>query len=369
MVRFALADKSAADAPNGWYSSLSPGSPPAVGRSGCAAVEDDQIRGDLATVQLGTPPRGFHLLVDSGSADIWVGGENCQADEGGGCGDHKFLGEKSSSSFRDTGKPWGISYGTGYVSGNMVMDHVAFAGLTLQNHTFGVASNESAQFTPDNIPLDGILGCAKSPLSIQQTPTLVEALRSAGLIASNIISYKISRESDGKNDGEITMGAMDPSKFVASSLVRVKNVNTGGFWEANLDAVTVNGEDVGLVNRSCIWDTGTTLLVAPKEDVDAIHSAIPGAKFDTSSNAWTVPCDTDASVSLVFGGKFFSIRPSDLAFLPVDPNNTMGACTSAIAEGVSEGPTEWLVGDTMIKNVYLSTNEDTDEISIARLTD
>ncbi|KAJ7678508.1 aspartic peptidase domain-containing protein [Mycena rosella] len=322
-------------------------------------IEANDI-GYLATVQLGTPPRDFHLLADSGSADIWVGGENCQADEGGGCGDHKFLGEKSSSSFRDTGKPWGIGYGIGHVSGNMVVDHVTFARFTLQNHTFGVASNESAQFTPDNIPLDGIVGCAKLPLSIQQTPTLVEALRSTGLIASNIISYKISRESDGKNDGEITMGAMDPSKFVASSLVRVKNVNTGGFWEANLDAITVNGEDVGLVNRSCIWDTGT--------DVDAIHSVIPGAKFDTSSNTWTVPCDTDASVSLVFGGKSSQYSRAIWRPPPVDHNNTTGACTSAIAEGgVSKGPTHWLVGGMVLKNVHLSTNEDTEDISIARL--
>jgi hypothetical protein len=55
------------------------------------------------------------------------------------------------------------------------------------------------------------------------------------------LSYKISRVSDGKNDGEITVGGMDPSKYDASSLVRVKNINAGGFWEAKLDAVKVSG--------------------------------------------------------------------------------------------------------------------------------
>ncbi|KAJ6570184.1 aspartic peptidase domain-containing protein, partial [Mycena vulgaris] len=322
----------------------------------------------LATVLLGTPLRPFRLLVDSGSADMFVGGEGCQSDEGGDCGHHKFLGKKSSSSFRDTGKPWNITYGSGDVYGSLVTDHVGFAGLTLQNHTFGVARTESAQFTPNDIPLDGILGCAKTSLSIQGTPTLVDSLRLAGLITRSIISYKIPRQSDGKNDGEITLGGMDPSKYDASSLVIVKNINTGGFWEANLDTVKVNGKDVGLVGRSCVFDTGTTLFIAPKQDVDVIHKSIPGAKFDNYSNMWTVPCNTAASVSLVFGGKPFRIQPGDLAFLPVDPQNTTGACTSAIAVGgVSEGPTHWLVGDTFLKNVYLSTNEDTDEISVARL--
>ncbi|KAJ7086112.1 aspartic peptidase A1 [Mycena belliarum] len=328
-------------------------------------IEANDI-GYLATVLLGTPPKPFRLLVDSGSADMWVGGENCQADGGGTCGNHRFLGERSSSSFRDTGNVWNISYGSGQVSGTMVSDQVEIAGLELRNHSFGVARRESAQFTPDDIPLDGMLGCAKSILSKQQTPTLVEALRSAGMIARNIISYKIPRVSDGKNDGEIALGGMNPARYDASSVARVKNVNTGGFWEADLDAVKVNGADVKLYGRSCIFDTGTTLFIAPKEDVDVIHKSIPGARFDNSSNAWTVPCDTSASVSLRFGGLDFRIRPDDLAFLPLGSN----VCTSAIAEGsVNEGPLHWLIGDTFLKNVYLSTDQDADIITLARLAD
>ena len=40
----------------------------------------------LATVQMGTPPRDFLILMDSGSADFWVGSENCTTEgRGGGC--------------------------------------------------------------------------------------------------------------------------------------------------------------------------------------------------------------------------------------------------------------------------------------------
>lgn len=43
-------------------------------------------RTDIGTIQIGTPPCDYHLLMDSGSADLWVGGEGCQSDAGpGGC--------------------------------------------------------------------------------------------------------------------------------------------------------------------------------------------------------------------------------------------------------------------------------------------
>jgi len=107
------------------------------------------------------------------------------------------------------------------------------------------------------------MGLAQSGLSQQGVPTPVEALASAGAIPKAITSYKISRIADAKNDGEITFGGLDATKFDAATLVALPNVNQQGFWEANLDAVTVNGQDLGLQGRTAILDTGTTLIVAP----------------------------------------------------------------------------------------------------------
>lgn len=41
--------------------------------------------GYLATIQIGTPPQDFLILMDSGSADLWVGAEKCQSQAGGDC--------------------------------------------------------------------------------------------------------------------------------------------------------------------------------------------------------------------------------------------------------------------------------------------
>ncbi|CAK5268624.1 unnamed protein product [Mycena citricolor] len=312
--------------------------------------------GYLTGVEIGTPPRRFLMLVDSGSADMWVGAQNCHGDGGETCGDHPYLGPESSSSFSDSGRPWGISYGTGYVSGTLVTDNLNFAGFELRNHTFGVASNESSTFTVHDNPMDGVLGFAQQRLSTQDTPTFISSLYTQGLIEKRIVSFRLPRLSDNANDGEVTIGGMDPTKYQPLSMACVANVNQAGFWEASLDMIRIHGKDAKLTGRNCIFDTGTvseifnrprfidtlqTLLIAPKNDVDAIHALIPDAR--ASANGWTVPCNTTVTISLQFGGKDFTMTPRDIAFSPVNSSKPDGMCSSAIAPGgVSEGPTHWL---------------------------
>ncbi|KAG6861997.1 hypothetical protein C0995_008184 [Termitomyces sp. Mi166 len=328
-------------------------------------IEGDDV-GYLATVQIGTPPQDFLILMDSGSADFWVGSEQCQSAEGGDCGNHKFLGSQSSSSFVDTGKQFEVTYGTGAVAGDIVTDDVSIAGLALKTHTFGVATEETDDFAGDTTPFDGLMGLAQSTLSEQQTLTPIEALAKQGLVTDAITSYKISRLADNLNDGEITFGGLDTTKFDQNTLVTVDNVNQDGFWEGNMDAVTVDGQDSGLQGRTAILDTGTTLIVAPPDDATAVHQLIQGAQ-DVGQGTFTIPCTTNASVALSFGGTSFSIDPRDLAFQPVDPNDPTGDCISGISSGQIGGATEWLVGDVFLKNAYFSTDVTKNTVSLAKL--
>ncbi|KAI0091355.1 aspartic peptidase domain-containing protein [Irpex rosettiformis] len=339
---------------------------PTTGNSLGLDIEANDV-GYIATVQMGTPPRDFKLLMDSGSADLWVGAEQCQdVDTGANCGNHVFLGSQSSSSFVDTNKAFQVTYGSGAVAGDIITDNINVAGLALNKHTFGVATQESDQFANNQTQFDGLMGLAQSTLSEQKTLTPVESLAQQGLIQDAITSYKISRLQDQKNDGEITFGGLDATKFDAQSLVTFANVNTQGFWEGNLAAVTVDGQDAGLQGRTAILDTGTTLIIAPPSDAAAVHSLISGAKSD-GQGGFTIPCTTTASVALTFGGQSFAIDTRDLLFSPVDPNNLTGDCISGISSGQVGGATEWLVGDVFLKNAYFSTDVTKNQISLAKL--
>ncbi|KAF9490810.1 acid protease [Pleurotus eryngii] len=339
--------------------------PPSVGDSIGLDIESNDV-GYLARVQMGTPPRNFELLMDSGSADLWVGAENCQSQAGGNCGNHNFLGPASSNTFKDTQKPFQVTYGTGEVQGSIVTDDISVAGLPLQAHTFGVATTESVDFSDNSTPFDGIMGLAQSTLSQQNTATPIEALVKTGALKQTVVSYKISRLADLKNDGEITFGGLDATKFDPLTLTEVPNVSQQGFWEASMPAVSVDGTDLGLKGRTAILDTGTTLIIAPAADALAIHQQIAGAQSD-GQGGFVIPCTTTASVALTFGQTSFAIDPRDLAFAPLDPNDPTGDCVSGISSGNIGGANEWLVGDVFLKNAYFSTNVDRNTLSLAKL--
>ncbi|KAJ7056627.1 acid protease [Mycena amicta] len=336
---------------------------PTTGNSLGLNIEVPDV-GYLATIQMGTPPQNFLILMDSGSADLWVASEACQSVNGGNCGNHQTLGSQSSSSFVASNTPFQVTYGTGAVAGAIIQDDIVVAGLTLKAHTFGVATQETADFSADTVPFDGLMGLAQSTLSQQKTATPVEALASQGLISDAITSYKISRTLDNKNDGEITFGALDPTKFDPATLVTINNVNTQGFWEGAVDAVTVNGKDAGLQGRTAILDTGTTLCVLPQSDAAAIHALIQGSQ-DAGNGQFTVPCDLTDSVALAFGGASFAIDPRDIAVQPVD---NAGNCLSGITGGsFGTSNTQFLIGDVFLKNAYYSTDVGKNAISLAKL--
>jgi len=351
-----------ASAATGVTSAVPPTTPDSLGLS-----IDGEDLGYLATVQIGTPPQEYVLLMDSGSADMWVGSDHCKSLQGGGCGNHKFLGTTTSSSFVDTKQAWNITYGTGSVAGTIVNDNVLFGNLVLGNHTFGTAKKESVDFSDNSVPFDGLVGLGLSSLSEQGVPTPPEAMAAAKLIPAAITSYKIPRLADGKNDGEITFGGLDPTKFDPSTLVTLDNVSPMGFWEANMDAVTVGKKQLTqLQNRTAILDTGTTLIIAPDADAKAVHDAIPGSQSD-GQGGFTIPCTTTTQVAITFGGVSFAIDSRDLVTDPVDPSQPKGDCVSGISAGSVGGPNEWLLGDVFLKNAYFSHDAGQNRIQLAKL--
>ncbi|KAN0138833.1 Aspartic peptidase domain containing protein, partial [Lactarius tabidus] len=346
--------------------SVTPGNQPTAPNSLSLSIEQNDV-GYAATISMGSPPQEFSILMDSGSADFWVTGEKCQSSsvKGANCGNHTTLGPSSSSSFVDTRQIFQVLYGSGNVSGTKIIDDISIAGLSLPQHSFGATQKESFQFT--GATFDGLMGVAQSTLSQQKVPTPVESLFTSGLIQEAIISFKISRLRDALNDGDVTFGGLDPNKFDQNTLVTLDNVNPQGFWEANFSSVTMNGKRLKVTGLSAILDTGTTLMVVPQDDALTIHQRIQGAKSD-GKGGFTVPCTTNASLALTFGGQTFAIESTDLAFLPVDPNDLQGDCQSGITPSSINGLSTWLVGDVFLKNAYLSVNTNENTISLAKLT-
>lgn len=268
-----------------------------------------------------------------------------------------------SSTFKRTSDPFKITYGTGKVMGVLVEETMNMGGLVLNNHVLGGVTRASDEFTGKNVPFDGLMGTAKSILSNQKVLTPIEALAKAGTLSGAFVGYALGRVSDSQNIGQVTFGGIDQTKF-SGDLTIFPNVNKKGFWEGTMNVVQVGGKTI-LTDRTGILDTGTTLMVLPPEDAAVVHSNIPGATSD-GKGGFRIPCTNTVKVGLSFGGVIFEINPVDLTFQPVG-KNLAGQCLSGISVGTVGGPTQWLVGDVFLKNVYFATDVTNDQMGLAVL--
>ncbi|CAG8565381.1 12377_t:CDS:1 [Ambispora leptoticha] len=312
--------------------------------TGNGGVVDDPLKdegfdiGYQGPIEIGG--QTFTVIFDTGSSDLWVPSQACTD---AACKAHKSYDPKKSKGFKSDNKPFEIKYGTGEVSGIIAVDDVSVAGAVSKGQTFGLSTKMSDDFRTDEA--DGILGMALDQISTQKAKTPFTQLVAQNAVKDSVFGFFLGRQKDGSNS-QLTLGGVDSSKFTGQ-LKYNKLVNSVGFWEIALDDASVNGKPLGFSKKTAIIDTGTTLLIAPPADADAIHKAIKGAV--SQQGEYFVPCKTDAVIALTFGGVTYKISPKDLAR---EPTNQGDMCVSGIAGGNIGGNDQWLVGDTFLKNVY-----------------
>lgn len=232
-----------------------------------------------------------------------------------------------------------ITYGTGSVSGTLAADtfHIGPLSPAL---TFGLASTVSAEFS--SYPMDGILGIGRGPGS----PLLLDVLSSSKIISSKQYGIHLSRATDNSADGELNIGELNKDRF-SGDINYIKAVDTTtGFWEIPIDNAGLDGKSLGLTSRTAIIDTGTSFILAPPADAQALHANIQGHKQD--GETFSVPCDTRAIIQFTFNKQVYNISTADWRGGKLDS----GLCRSNIVGRQTFGEKQWLVGDVFLKNVY-----------------
>ena len=108
----------------------------------------------------------------------------------------------------------------------------------------------------------------------------------------------------------------------------------------------------------------------------------PGARKGTGG-MYTIPCTTDAVVTMTFGNAAFQIDARDLLFQPLT-NDPAGRCISSLSAGTVTDAQTWLLGgelrdtsddsnvliaDSFLKNVYMTTNIQERTVQLSARTD
>ena len=303
-----------------------------------AIDEDGQDYSYFSTMKFGSTQTPMYMLIDTGSANTWVMGTECTSSS---CQSHNLFGPPDSTTLNVTKDAWSVTYGTGTVEGVTASDTVAFANYSIELG-FGLASTASDDFS--SYPMDGILGLGLPSSDIINTPTIMQVLSSHNDLASNIVGIHLQRNSDGAKDGQITFGGVDKTKF-SGDLSYTKALAGAGDWEIPVGNSAVNGISTNLTGKTAIIDTGTSYILMPPNDAQALHSLIPGSV--ENGEYYSIPCDATAVVQYTFSGVVYEVTSKDYLGKP-----SGNLCTSNIIGHQAFGPDQWILGDVFLKNVY-----------------
>lgn len=126
--------------------------------------------------------------------------------------------------------------------------------------------------------------------------------------------------------------------------------NSQGFWQIQSTSATINGDTITRSGNTSIMDTGTTLCLVDDSLVDAVYKAIPGAKYDQSSQGYVFPSNTSTNdlpdVQLAIGDALVAFQKEDLGFADAGNGFVYGSIQSRGSMDMD------IYGDAVLKAIY-----------------
>lgn len=247
-----------------------------------------------ADVYVGSHRALFHVVLDTGSADIWLPGPRCRC-----AGRHRRFDPATSSSARALPGRFAAAYGSGSVAGRAVEEELEIGGLALRLR-IGVIEDACKLSGYSSAAYDGVIGLgpkARSGRWRTGDRSPLDSLKAAGF---GVLLFDLCSQS--------------PTCAMAGT-VRDLNGRLGPFsflplagpaedgWLLSLEEIRLGSRRLPVARAPALMDTGSTLLAAPESEANALAAAL-GARARTD-RLYTIPCEKVPSlpvIHLVLGG-------------------------------------------------------------------
>jgi len=237
-------------------------------------LEDHSNMQYFGHVEIGTPPKKFKVVFDTGSFVLWVPDGMCS---GTACEEHSRFRVKDSS----TGdllevqngdvKVAYIQYGTGSMQGVRAQDTVSIGSLQVPRTGVLVATEENGAVFRDS-PFDGVLGFSRRDSEVAGVDgsstvhfNLLQSAKAEGQIDKSVVSFFLGY-APGKGGGAAILGGVDDRLYSGAITYHPVLTSTGGNWAFKMNKLYLKSDpsknycpDAGCL---AIADTGTSLLVA-----------------------------------------------------------------------------------------------------------
>jgi len=225
------------------------------------------------------------VVFDTGSGNLIVPGHRCRSRA---CQTHaRFDATNSSTAKRvscDPREPENdassvtIQFGVGSITGNCWQDIACIQGICTTGN-FIVSTRES------NDPFlefgfDGVLGLGRAELARSDEFSLMRRMLGQGVLRQPVFTFFLSEADDAAS--EVTFGQIN-HQHAASELFWVPLSGPSGYWEIEIQDITLNGHDQDLCKdcRAAV-DTGMSYITGPSDVVDKLEKTL-NIKSDCSN--------------------------------------------------------------------------------------
>uniref|UniRef100_A0A914H881 Peptidase A1 domain-containing protein n=1 Tax=Globodera rostochiensis TaxID=31243 RepID=A0A914H881_GLORO len=309
-------------------------------------------------ISIGSPPQNFTVVFDTGSSIFWVPSKKCPIYDASCPLRQKFDGLKSSS-YQPAERTVKIKYGSGAMKGFVSKDNVCVANICVQQQ-------DEKGFK--NAKFDGILGMAFPAASVQKLSTVFDNMVTQQKVQEPVFSFWLNRNSTSELGGEITFGGINQRRFVAP--INYTPVTHKARWLFKIDSISGGQGKIACQNGcQAVADTGTTLILGPKNEVAEIQKYI-GATPDNNGQ-YTVACDEIPNlpdISFNIGGKAYTLKGKDYVWKFPPTGETV--CRSGFVGMDLPGRVgDWLLGDVFIGRYYTVFDVGQSRIGFAQAKD
>eukprot|EP00010_Vexillifera_abyssalis_P005386 CAMPEP_0201551238 /NCGR_PEP_ID=MMETSP0173_2-20130828/7443_1 /ASSEMBLY_ACC=CAM_ASM_000268 /TAXON_ID=218659 /ORGANISM="Vexillifera sp., Strain DIVA3 564/2" /LENGTH=399 /DNA_ID=CAMNT_0047961437 /DNA_START=1035 /DNA_END=2234 /DNA_ORIENTATION=+ len=316
-----------------------------IERDGLVPLLNDEDSGWFGNITLGTPSQGpYSVIFDTGSSNLWVPAASCTTK---GCvGKHTYNVNASSTS-NDQHERFFIPYGTGMVGGDIVIDELGVAGMTVKSQGFGQATYMSKFFS--NFPqMDGINGLGFKEIAVDGITPMFDNMIEQKILSHNLFSFYLS-DTPGDETSRIGFGEA-PSEYYQGDFQFVPLV-AENYWLTKMSSLSVNGNVIktcpGDDDCLAVIDSGTSIIVSYPEVIKGVVDAI-GPIYSNCSNANDPSLPT---VTFTWGGVDLSLEPEWYVVRQTDPTTGEEQCFSGIVSTPLTYPLT-IIGDTLLMKFF-----------------
>ncbi|EJD44125.1 acid protease [Auricularia subglabra TFB-10046 SS5] len=320
-------------------------------------------------------------MLDTGSSDLWLVTTDCVSAT---CAGVTRYDAAVSPSLSASSRAFELHYLTGAVRGMVAWDTVVFGAYAIAHQVLALVRDTDA-LDLAGTGNSGILGLAfarKAAIDASAGAPLLDTVFSQVPEGERFFGVRLAREADGNSS--FAMGELDPAVAHRAADIAYSAVfpNARGdafdYWKLPLRHLSVSlspgtpqapikfalsSSKMGNAPRGAnvaVFDTGTTLMLGPASDVARFWALLgDAARYLDKEALWEVRCDRRVGVSLALGGdgggegevREYPVHPLDVSWA----GERFGEwCLGGIQPNNHVISGDWLLGDTFLRNVYLT---------------